>query len=496
MNNDLDKPWKQLPEIERYLEPELFYEDKKFKPSLFAGHLVFTLFNQNEMSGINRGFLVMKDTGQIYRFNGKYYEPDGEVFIKGKLQRVLGSDIHTYHKNEAIQWVKDHEDLQTDRAIFEEHPEKIVLDNCMFDIIKNEVDEPSPNAFNLSVFPIEYNPQATCEKFQEFLEQILYEKDIPVVQEMFGYCFYKPYVFQKSFMMVGGGANGKSTLLSILSMLLGDQNISSIPLQNLCKDRFTNIDLYGKYANICSDLSDSGIRNTGTFKMLTGGDYIRAEIKHKPNGILFKNTAKLIFSCNIIPESPDDSEAYHRRWIVIQFPNQFREKDPDTDPYMKDKLINELPGIFNWSMVGLNRLLSKGVFSDHRTLQDVTEFMAEKQDPVNQFITQCVIPGNHDNVISKSVMYDHYLDYCSLFGKPSVAMNQFSMKFKQYAPRVVTEGQTKKLGKLWRGLTVKVPSKEKEPNDVSDITKNEDTDPKSFDVSYETIKETKEESDE
>jgi putative DNA primase/helicase len=459
-----------LTHIEHKIDVSLFYDEHdKFRAALFAGNLVFELFDEFNMTGINRGILVMKDTGEIYRFNGRYYEPDGETFIKGKMQKLLGVKINTYHKNEVINWVKDCEELQADREIFNTHPEKIQLDNCLYDIISGEIDKADPGMFQTTYFPIHYDPDATCEVFLEFLEQVLYKDDIPIIQEMFGYCFYKPYVYQKAFMMVGSGANGKSTLLSLLTTLLGDWNISSIPLQNLCKDRFTNIDLYGKYANVCSELSDKGLKNTGTFKMLTGGDYIRAEKKFKPNGILFKNTAKLVFSCNVIPESDDDTEAYHRRWVVIEFPNQFKEDDPNTDPFIKDKLTKEkeLSGIFNWAMEGLKRLLKNGRFSDHRTLEDVKEFMKEHQDPVNQFCMQCLTIGEHEDIVNKSRMYKHYLDFCKLFGKPTVAMNQFSMKLKQYAPRTLSEGQTRQQGRVWHGVVYTGPRTEEKPDTQS-----------------------------
>lgn len=471
-------PEEKLQIIENYLDLPLFYVDGKFKAALFAGNLAFDGFDENSMTGINRGLLVMKDTGEIYRYNGGYYEPGGDLFIKGKLQKILGHNIHTYHKNEVIHWIQDCEDLQADRDIFDTHPEKILLENCLYDIEKNEIEEPTPNYFLSTYFPIHYDPDAKSERFLEFLEEILYKEDIPVVQELFGYCFYKPYVYQKAFMMVGGGANGKSTLLSILSTLIGDWNIASIPLQNLCKDRFTNIDLYGKYANICSDLSDRGLKNTGTFKMLTGGDYIRAEKKYKPNGILFKNTAKLVFSCNVIPESTDKTEAYNRRWIVIEFPNQFKEDDENTDPFIKEKLTSqkELSGIFNWAMEGLRRLLKNGHFSEHRTLEDVKEFMKEAQDPVNQFSKQCLTIGEHEDVVSKSGMYEYYLEFCKVFGKPTVVINQFSMKLKQYGPRTLSEGQTKLQGKVWHGVVYTGPKTEGNEDNKNDTLKVEEGD--------------------
>jgi putative DNA primase/helicase len=88
--------------------------------------------------------------------------------------------------------------------------------------------------------------------------------------------------------------------------------------------------LYGKLANIYADLPAIALKETGIFKMLTGGDTISGEHKFKPR-FYFKNYAKLIFSCNQIPQTPDDSDAFYRRWIIVNFPHQFLDADQNTD---------------------------------------------------------------------------------------------------------------------------------------------------------------------
>ena len=54
------------------------------------------------------------------------------------------------------------------------------------------------------------------------------------------------------------------------------------------------------------------------FKMLTGNDTVSGEHKFKDR-FDFRSYAKLIFSCNKIPETKDKSIAYFRRWIIINF---------------------------------------------------------------------------------------------------------------------------------------------------------------------------------
>jgi putative DNA primase/helicase len=444
-----------LEDLTTNLDKTIVFVEDKFKAPLMGGNIVFRLFDDNLMTGVNRGFLVVTDTKEIYLFNGKYYTNNGELFIRDIMQTTLGISCCSRYKNETIDWIKDHGDLQILREDFDLNPLEIVLENCIYDVTTGEIKEHSPNNFPTTCFPIPYDPDAKCPTFMKFLEDVHYLEDIPLIQEMFGYCFYKPYAFQKAFMLVGAGANGKSTELNVLENLIGERNVSNIPLQRLCKDRFTNIDLIGKYANICSDLSEEGLKDIGTFKMLVGGDWIRAEKKYAPNGIKFRNTAKLIFSANTIPECKDKTFSYGRRWVVIEYPNVFREDDPNTDPFIEEKLIKEIPGIFLWAMEGLKRLEENKRFSSHKTLEEVQQYMAENRDSVKQFCDTC-IEREIGGEILKSKIYNTYIDFCKTFGFNVFASNQFSMKMKQFASHTLDEGQSRVLkGKTWKGIKLK-----------------------------------------
>jgi len=447
-------PSEKLLNIEEHLDKQLFFYDGTFKAPLCAGHIIYDMFDTETWEGINRGILVTEDSKEIYRYNGGYYENDGEEFLKRKLQKLLGTDLVTRRKNEVINWIKDNTDLHIDRDKLDQNPEIILLENCAYNIVKNEIAETDPQLLKTTCFPIRYNPEAKCPQWKHFLQEVAYKEDIPVIQEMFGYCFYKPYIFQKAFMFVGEGANGKGVTLNVLSDMLGKKNISTAPLQRLCNNSFSITNLFGKYANICADISSRLLKDPALFKTLTGGDIIHGEIKHKQGEVKFRNTAKAIFSCNVIPECPDKTYAYHRRWIVFEYPNRFPEGSDERDPFLAEKLKQEIPGIFNWAMEGLRRLLNQGHFSNHRTLEDVKEFMKEQQDPVVQFINNCVKPGEHKDTYSKKYAYNRYKEFCDSFGLPIVAQRQFTSKMKQYGPHSMTTGQTRKLGHCFHGLKI------------------------------------------
>ena len=62
--------------------------------------------------------------------------------------------------------------------------------------------------------------------------------------------------------------------------MLGEENTSTTALQSLADNRFASAGLFGKMANIYTDLSPKLIKDAGLFKMLTGGsDHVPGEKK-------------------------------------------------------------------------------------------------------------------------------------------------------------------------------------------------------------------------
>jgi hypothetical protein len=88
-------------------------------------------------------------------------------------------------------------------------------------------------------------------------------------------------------------------------------------------DRFSAARLYGKLANICTDLPGDRLSRSAMFKAITGCDRITAEVKYR-DSFEFTRFARLQFSANRLPTSSDPSQAYFDRWLIVPFANRFR----------------------------------------------------------------------------------------------------------------------------------------------------------------------------
>lgn len=378
------------------------------------------------------------ETVFIYHPKKGTHTPNGEAHIKRKVKEILGKYASRYRSNEVLFDIK----CSTLTEIKDTPPHLIALKNGILNLKTGKLEKFTPNYFILNALPVKYDPQADCPKIKKFVSEIVDESDVPVLQEIAGYCLLRDHSIHKAFMFIGEGANGKSTFMELLRAMLGNENVATEALQEFERNRFSVSNLYGKLANIYPDLTDRALRSTGLFKILTGGDTISGEYKFKDR-FSFRNYAKLLFSANKIPECKDDTTAFFRRWIIINFPHQFLSDNPKTDKNLIKKLTTEqeLSGFLNWALEGLTRLLKSGKFSYAKSVEETREQYIRASDPVKAFAMDCIKhkPGS---VIPKDEVYNAFIEYCQKMKLPTVAKNAFSGKLPEHVSGVQSGRRT------------------------------------------------------
>lgn len=385
----------------------------------------------------------------IYVYDCGIWKPEGEAVIKEICTELLRDKFTTTKYYNTLNYIQG----KTYKPIIEPPTNFICLENGILDINIGILQDHSHDLFFPNKLSLRYDPEADCPKIKQFLSEIFYPEDIPVIQEFMGYCLYRNYPIAKSWIGVGDGANGKSTFLELVKTFLGKQNISSVSLQELSENRFAKYDLYGKLANICADLSNKALSETGIFKMLTGGDVITAEQKFKSR-FQFVNYAKFLFSANRLPETKDDTDVFFRRWIITIFPNQFK-KENGKEPKQKDKLINELTtqedlsGLLIWALEGFKKLLANGDFTNSRSTEQLREEYSKKSSPIQAFVIECLEQSSYDFIVKKE-LYAVYCAFCRINHYPIFSEDTFHKKI----PQVVNITEYKKDGKVrtWRGI--------------------------------------------
>ena len=298
----------------------------------------------------------------------------------------------------------------------------IVLGNGVYNLESKIIQEFNPKLIVKNKIPVNYNPKSYSEIVDKTLDKIsCQDKKLRLlIEEMCGYTLLRRNELGKCFILTGNGNNGKSTLLKMLEALIGEENISSVSLEEL-NQRFKTYQLEGKLANIGDDISNKYIDDNATFKKLVTGEKVNVERKGK-DPFDFENYSKLIFSANELPRINDLSDGLKRRLIFIPFNAKFSKKDPDFDPFIKDKLLtNEsLEYFLTIAIKALHRILNNG-FTKCEASEKVWEEYEQINNPVIAFIDE--------NKIENEPTKDVYLKYslwCVESGLKSLSKITFS----------------------------------------------------------------------
>ena len=388
---------------------------------------------------------TMVDTKEMYYYDKGVYLPLGEEVVRKYALAVLGKNISKHAVDEIIAKIRPQ--TYTFRKSFMKHGYDICVENGILDTKTSGLRSHNPNELFLTKLPVKYDSNAKCPKIEKFVEEIcgitINEERL---YEVIGWILLPGYRIQRAAALVGGGANGKSTFIALIKALVGEDNYCSVSLHDLSESRFAKAELFGKMANLYADLSSRELKETGTLKILTGGDPITSEYKFRPL-FTFTNEAKMVFSCNRLPRIKEDTVAWWRRWEYFDFAMQFLEDDPKTDPNILEKLTTpeELSGLLNKALEGAQRLLENGQFTheEHEidektgrtTIEKKREYYLARSEPVWNFIKDMLeITTNEKDIITKEILYQKFEIYCfnrRILLSVMPTQNQFGRRFKQ-----------------------------------------------------------------
>lgn len=398
----------------------------------------------------NNHIATMRDTEEIYIYNGGYYEPYGDKTIKEQIKPMWGEEITVHDINEIT---KAHIIPQTyiERETFNTELELTCLQNGILNLKTRELTPHDPTHKFTFQIPVEWNPEAECPQIEEFLNTTLDKADIPLIYQCIGYCLWRGYPIHKAFMYVGDGSNGKSTLINLIKALLGRDNICSKSLQELVYNRFAASQLYGRHANLFADLSDKALNQTGPFKMLTGGDTLDAEKKFK-DAFQFVNYAKLIYSANKLPEVADTTTAFFRRWVIVNFPNTFDDTTADKNIITKLTTPDELSGLLKNAVIALGHLLEEGQFIRSETTDEIETRYVKLSNSVAAFVEEILEENSEAEPVGRGELYIIYAEYCRDNDLILKSQQTFTKTLKEF---VRVEDCRTGNDRAWRGISIK-----------------------------------------
>jgi putative DNA primase/helicase len=403
-------------------------------------------------------FINLKNDGTLYAYVDGCYKDDGLQIMNEYLTRNFkhiendkGNPEMSKYKRDSIK-----EMLTTCNYIeefqWDSNPRIINLHNGLYDIDTMKLTPHSHEHLSRIQLPIDYDPNAECPAWDEFLSKVINKNDIEKILEWIGYCTYYGLPIQKALILFGPGGTYKSILLDGIRSVLGEHNCASEPIQSLETRRFASYELIGKLANIVGDLPPIRMASTAIFKSLTSGmDTITVEKKfHQPFQAVIP--AKQIFSANELPIVSDRSTGFFRRLDMVQMLY--------TDDGVKDLIPQlsttmELQGLFNLAISKLPALLERRRFTNETDIKTMRELYEARSDTVAAFIDTCVRPAV-GAFTTKEEMYAEYVAFCRLNSTEPLKYDPFCKRYKETSEYHVEEKRMCHKGRKMGWLDVKV----------------------------------------
>jgi putative DNA primase/helicase len=328
-----------------------------------------------------------------------------------------------------------------------------LADGRILDLTTGELVTADKEVFVTKKLGTIYDTTAGCARWLEFLNTIFdgNQDKIDFVQRAIGYSLSGDVSEQCFFIMIGTGANGKSTFINALGNMFGDYSGTS-PMQTLTVMPFSNglgndlADMQGKRFISASD-GESGQRLAeAKIKNMTGGDKIKCRSLYQ-NYRVYDPQFKLWVATNDLPNVTGSDDAIWRRIRVIDFPVTIPESQ--RDPNLSADLAAEASGILNWALRGY-RAWKVGGLKTPAEVTEATGSYRHDNDLVGQFIEARCVEAPSAKCTSKAI-HESYTRWCDDNGHTAMPVNTFAKKLKKkgFASR---RGQQ---GNGWTGIDVK-----------------------------------------
>lgn len=282
--------------------------------------------------------------------------------------------------------------------------------------------------------PVAYLPEAPKPtRWIQFVNELLYQEDIPALQEYIGYCLLPVTKAQKMLLMTGKGGEGKSRIGLILREMFGNSMYSG-NLQKVETNKFARADLEYKLLMVDDDMKMEALPQTNIIKtIVTLEDKIDIERKGQQS---VQGTLYVRFACfgnGSLQALHDKTKGFYRRQLLLTTKDK-----PDNradDPFLIDKMRKEKEGILLWALEGLHRLIENNYqFTvSERAESNLAEAML-KGNNILSFLNSDGYFEIREGAKCKSVdWYERYLLWCKRNLESPYATSTFVSHLKEHS---------------------------------------------------------------
>lgn len=352
---------------------------------------------------------------ELYCINGRFYTRYGYIKdeeFKNNIQNIIGKIVPiklSKKVNDLLDAIKN----EAYTKLGQPDKYKVQFDNISFDVRKGKLEECEP-FFTLHQIPHNYDPNADCPRFKQFLKGLFYEEDIPVVQEFLGYCLVPNTLAQTALFIKGDGGEGKSRITVMMEHVLGENNVF-IGKFHKFQEKFYLANLDNQIMFIDDDMSLEAIDDTSNFKKIVTSE---TSMEVEPKGKLSYKTRlySRILCCGNgdIQSKFDKSDGFYRRLLICKVkPASFKKPDRT----LSDQLDEEIPGVINWLLEGLLRVVKNGFeIKASKRMEREVQSLRDNSDTISLFMNDeqfVEYTFDENDKVSIKQLYDGYERWCN-----------------------------------------------------------------------------------
>ena len=346
--------------------------------------------------------------------NRAFFTPNGRVTDDIVLRGEVYEKLKSYTISSVPQKIKNIMELLKLEAMVEDlppQPDRIHVANGTLMLDGRFIE--GKKEIVQSRLPVSYNPNAAAPAlWLNFLDGLLYEEDIPTLQEFIGYCLIPSNKGQRMMVIKGNGGEGKSQIGAVLSTIFGT-NMKDGSIGKISENRFARADLEHILLCVDDDMRMEALRQTNYVKsIVTAQGKMDLERKGKQSYQGWMFARLLAFSNGDLQALYDRSDGFYRRQLVLT--TKEKPMDRADDPDLAEKMKAEAEGIFLWAFEGLQRLVANNFkFTESDRIRKNREAVKRDNNNIFDFMeSEGYIRLKADASISSKDFYEIYRMWC------------------------------------------------------------------------------------
>ena len=421
----------------------------------------FSILPEDEYSDLKFAELVIGTFGDRFRYVEAWktwasWDASSGVWVQSQCMHheffkefAIGDDTHlgsTAKIRAASALAMSDRRIMTKPDYFDSQVDYLNVKNGVLDLTNGELLNHDPAFMATKQACVEFNLTATCPKFIATLELVQPDPEIRQFLQRWLGTVLCGRTLAESVVNYGDGANGKSTILESVGLVMGSY-FAKMPRGFIAKSKSDRhpaelVTLYGARFALASETDISDALDEAKIKMILGDGSITAR-RMNENFWSFIPTHKFAIAANHMPSIVGQDSGIWRRLAFVPWTITIPEEQRQPE-YEKVLFEEEASGILNWLLAGYRQYQEQGLAIPEK-VKAAGKGIQEMSDWLGEFFAEHLTtkpkPGFSDvDRIRASQVYEIYKKWAGANSLPILPSNKaiplFSRRVEQVDAKV------------------------------------------------------------